>query len=105
MNNKKWFFIVICIPAILGVYFFLWEPYNELKIKYDKLNQSHMELQQKYDRLNQDYISLQSNYNKLKDESSQALKELESCKGRENFFTWLDRFSTLAGLAKFIGLI
>lgn len=96
--------IVIGIVIGLGIaYFFLWgKPYLELKPKYEQLNQTHIELQQKYDKLSQDYISLQSDYNKLRDESTQALKELKACKGRETFFTWVDRFSSLAALAKFL---
>ena len=114
MNAKDIGYIILGVVIGLGIaYYFLWgEKYTELNLRYDelsqnytKLNQDYNKLKQDYDQLNQKYTTLQLDYNKLRDESGQALGELKACKGRETFFTWVARFQSLAGLAKYIGLI
>lgn len=98
--------VVGAIVGLLIAYYFLWgKSYSELNSKYDKLNQDYFILKQNYDQLNQNYITLQSNYTNLKTECTQALKDYKACIGRENFFTWVQRFQSLLGLAKLVGII
>ena len=64
-----------------------------------------MILQLDYQELNDSYVELQQNYTLLQSECSQVLRKYQDCVGREDFFTWVDRFFTLRNLAKLIGLI
>ncbi len=78
--------------------------YQQLQYDYNKLNQSYFSLNQSYFELSQNYTNLNQNYTQLKNECGQALKNYEACIGRENFFTWVNRFSSLLGLAKLLGI-
>ena len=100
MNADDWIKIAIGIAIGLFIgYFFLWgQTYSELNTKYQQLNQNYV-------RLNQSYNSLQQNYTQLRQECGQALVKYEQCIGRENFFEWVNRLSTLGGLAKYLGLL
>ena len=90
------------IGIIMGLfigYFILWgQTYSELNTQYQQLNHDYI-------KLNQSYNFLQQNYTILKQECGQALIKYEQCVGRENFFEWINRLTTLGGLAKFLGLI
>ena len=98
MSKIIWIGMGIIIGLAIA-YFFLWgKPYSILESKYNQLNQD-------YEALNQNYLTLQQEHNALKSECGEVLKKYQACVGREDFFTWVERFNTLAGLAKFIGLI
>lgn len=85
MNNGDIINILMGIAIGLFVaYFFLWgATYSELK--------------QENNQLRQDYELLQK-------ECGEVLKAYNSCVGREDFFTWIDRFMTLRNLAKLAGI-
>ena len=99
MDERLFWIGLGALGALDVAYFFLWGvPYDELNSKYNELNQD-------YAQLNNNYINLQQNYTQLKTECSEALKQYEACLGRENFFTWVDRFLTLRTLAGLLGLV
>lgn len=91
--------IVFWIVVGLLIGYLLWgQTYSELSDKYQQLSQN-------YNQLNQNYVSLQQNYTQLSQECGQALQKYEACIGRETFFNWVSRLSSLGGLAKLLGLI
>lgn len=101
MNNEDVVIIVI-IGIIIGMviaYFFLWgKPYSDL-------NQKYTSLQEDYQELNSSHMELRQEYTQLSKECGQLLKKYESCVSRETFFEWVNRLSSLGGLAKLLGLI
>ena len=98
-GNQIGYIIFGIIIGLVVSYLFLWgEPYSKLDAKYKQLTQDH-------NQLDQNYILLQQEHNQLKQECGEVLKRYESCVGRETFFEWVNRLSSLASLAKFLGLI
>lgn len=93
MNNDDIIKILIGVAIGLFVaYFFLWgETYSELK--------------QENIQLKQDYAKLNESYNILQKECGEVLQAYKACVGREDFFTWVDRFFALKNLAKLLGLL
>jgi len=98
-NSKLFYFIFGVIITLLTSYFFLWgKPYLELESKYNQLVNDHYQL-------NLTYNSLQQNYTNLQKECSEVLTKYQQCIGKEDFFTWIDRFLSLRSLAILLGLI
>lgn len=76
-----------------------------LLIGYMIWGQTYTQLNSAYQELNENYNLLQKNYTQLKEDCEQILIRYNSCVDRETFFEWVNRLSSIASLAKFIGLI
>ncbi|MFA5071589.1 MAG: hypothetical protein WC511_04470 [Candidatus Pacearchaeota archaeon] len=90
-------FVSIIIGVIIG--YILWGQ------GYSNLDNKYIQLQGDYQRLNSEYVELNQTYISLQQDTKQILINYQQCIGREDFFTWVNRLSSLAGLAKLIGLI
>ena len=93
MKNEDIIKILIGIGIGLFVaYFFLW-------------GQTYSGLKQENAQLREDYIELNESYDNLQKECGKVLQAYKACVGREDFFTWVDRFFALKNLAKLLGLL
>jgi hypothetical protein len=93
MKPEDIFYIGLGIAIGLFIAYFFWS------------GQSYYDLKGDYKQCQIDYQELNESYNQLQEETGQLLRKYQSCVGRETFFEWVNRLTSLSKLARLFGII